>query len=507
MGERSGGSQHGRADRSRAMNAKLSRALLLAPPAITVVIVALGLRIGASHEARAALVYGAPPAERREGVAWTVTLVREDLGVSEPVAGEPLRVDAVMPGGRGASWDGITNADGVVEAWLPLEGVEPGQKLEVSVTSKRAGTLFARGVATVPPYYAPVDSSEPSFLPSSRRTGAIALDALVIGRSLAPEFPSRVLVRATDRASGAPLGGVRITVEPEPGLEAAARTMRTCDNGWGALSLTARAHVVGATLHAEEIKPAGARGGDWFGALPVAGGALFVFLPEGLHASSASQLSVRSPTPRSVGYIEIDDARGRAYAQALELRPDETGMRSARADFPWHAPAGGFVVTSGEAHGAETLSGATLAFPFLAPLQLGDGSAPEMAPCEQWPLLARMTARGFPRPLVLDGFALLRVSAAQARRRGLALALSTVLLAAAVEALLLLRHARRARLELEHMRKALDHALSHEPHRNAGSDVPTPALLEGRAGTVALGLGIALLGFALLAALLLRSSS
>ncbi|WP_394834057.1 hypothetical protein LVJ94_46885 [Pendulispora rubella] len=454
------------------MNPRWERALLVCPPAISVVVIALGLRIGASHDARAARVYGAPPASGQHGLAWTVALMREDRGVKEPVPNEPLRVSVTQQGGHGATWEGMTNADGVAEAWLALEGVAPGERLAAQVVAARTGEDFAHGMVTVPPQRTDsIDERTPTFLAANRRAGTIALDALVIGRALAAEFPSRVLVRATDAATGAALGNVRITVEPEPGLEVATPTARTCDNGWAEVAMTARAHVVGASFRAEEGKGKNARAGEWFGAIPVAGGAFSVSLPE-----AGGSLTVRSPSPRPVAYVEIDDEKGRARGYALDLKVDGSGMRSASIPFPTDAPEKGFVIASGEAHGAENLSGATLAFPY----------APPAAACELRPTLARMTARVFPRPVVLDGLGPVHMVAARARARGLRLAVWTVLLSALVEGLLLLRHAKRGRIGFARL---------------------PPELIEGRVGSVAVGLGIGLLGFALLAALLLRSAS
>jgi len=472
------------------MSATWERALLLAPPAITVVVIALGLRIGASHEARAARVYGAPPSTARRGLAWTVAVEREDRGVSEPVPGEPLVAQAQMGADRTAHWEGSTNADGVAEAWLALEGAAPGDRVDLSVSSKRDGAVLARGKATVPPAHELRDISDRRlpFLAASRQDGAIRLDVFVVDRALAAEFPSRALIQAKDAHSGARLGGVRIVVEPEPGLEAAPQSVVTCEAGWAELSLTARAHVVGASLHAQMAASVtdAARVGDWFGAIPVAGGALFVPMPTVLPADSSREMAVHSPTPQSRAYVEIDDAQGRAFARAVDLLPDETGMRSARFEVPALLPGNDFLVVSSDPRGAEKPAGATLVYPFLVARPAANASEA----CGDLQHLVEgienKEPAGFPRPLVLDGLVPVHALAAQARHRGLRLALGTVLLAALVEALLLLRQAKRGRTAL----RALP-----------------PQIVEGRAGTVAVGLGIALLGFALLAALLLRSSS
>ncbi|HWL87933.1 MAG TPA: hypothetical protein VNO21_19150 [Polyangiaceae bacterium] len=455
------------------------RALLLAPPLLTVLVIALGLRIGASQEARAAFVHGAPPSKARHGLAWTITLVREDRGVDEPVAGEPLLVTARRAGADAVRWEGTTNADGIAEAWLALEGAAPGDRVDLRISSPRDGAVFAHGPAIVPAGAHAAPAGPPSFLPPSHRGGTIALDVLPVDGAIAAEFPARVLVHATDTASGGPLARVRIAVDPEPGLEVLEPAMVLCPNGWSSFRATARAHVVGVSLRAED--PTGPTG-EWYGAIPVAGGALFASVPIEMRANAPAEIRVQSPTPRPFAYVEADDDQGRAFAQVVDLLPDPTGMRGGRFSLPPLPPSAGFVVASGSPHGAEELTGPTLAFPFFA---VSDADAARTSDCDTLPLLANRKPNGFPRSLVLSGLTAVHASAARARHRGLTLALWTVLVAGLLEALLLLRKARRGRAALVGL---------------------PPQLLEGRAGTVAVGVGIALLGFALLAALLLRSA-
>ncbi|HEX3344763.1 MAG TPA: hypothetical protein VHS09_09335, partial [Polyangiaceae bacterium] len=133
------------------MSARFERLLLLAAPAAAMATVALGLRIGAGHAVRAAVVYGAPPSGAGTGLAWQVVAFDEERGYREPaphleldVLARALDVDA-PEGGREARWHGATSDDGAVEMLLPF--ASPAVHLEV-----RAGRrLLAAGDAAPPP--------------------------------------------------------------------------------------------------------------------------------------------------------------------------------------------------------------------------------------------------------------------------------------------------------------------------------------------------------------------
>lgn len=478
------------------MGPRWQKTALIAPPLVAVAVVALGLRLAASGSVDAAVVVGAPPAGAREGLAWPVVVKREEQGVAEPRAAHAIAVHARRRDGSEALWEGATDEQGVAEAWLPLAGIAPGEVLALAVRS--AGDTRARPLAegdvTVPPAWtaelARADAA-PAFLPPALREGAIALDVTIPGGALVTEFPTRVLVRATDRASGAPKAGVHLRFEPEPGLETASPLAVTCTNGWAEMVATARAHVVGSAIHA---RASDGTGGEWFGAWPARGGAFAVPVPSSVDARAPLETYVAGPRQRRHAYVEVNDTHGRARAASVPLRATDVALgggdaRSEPLTLPGMLPGVAWVIAASEPRAAETLSGATLATPFL----VAEPGLPHLVPdtCARWPALAAAAATGFPRTAVLDGFAPRRAELARTRRRGVGLALFALALAAALETLLLVRFARRARAAIEDAEEAF---------REGGA-----RFVEGRAGTVLVGLGVALLGFALLAALLLSS--
>jgi hypothetical protein len=101
-------------------------------------------------------------------------------------------------------------------------------------------------------------------------------------------------------------------------------------------------------------------------------------------------------------------------------------------------------------------------------------------PCDAGALLATRAASGFPRWTALDGFADRRHAAMGKRRLGLAIGLSALAAAAMLEALLVLGSARRA-----------------------GAELGQSLVKRSPVGSVAIAVLAVLLGFALVAALLL----
>jgi hypothetical protein len=269
-------------------------------------------------------------------------------------------------------------------------------------------------------------------------------------------------IRALDRATGAPLAGVAIDAEPEPGLDIASPHAVTCASGWAELVVTPTFHVTGVSLHARKNE----KEGLWFGAVPIAGGASHVSLPLRIAPGAARRADVAAAGATGTIYAEVDDAEGRVAAAALagpralfELPPLDEGLY--------------WVVTSNVPRGAEQIEGGTVARPLLVTTEALD-------PCALGARLAPSAATGFPRTVLVDGSAGRHAAAQSQRRLGTAIGLSALAIAALLEGLLVVGAARRAKIELG-------------PRFSRKSPV----------GSVAIGLLAALLGFALLAALLL----
>ncbi len=470
---------------------RVRQVILVATPMVAVATLALGLRIGARDSVRAALVYSAPPAKAQKGFAWQLQLFREELAVREVLPLPSLRVRA-HDGSKETTWTGSTNVDGIAEVWLDLPGADADDAVELTVDVPGVGPkpdeILARG--TVHAVRRPPDgATKQGGLAPSRRDGKILLDVAVTGQRLTPGFPTSLWVHATDAIGGAPLGGIRIDTDPEPGLTFAKSSAVTCTNGWARLEGVAMGHVLGTGLVA---KASDGREGHWFGAIPVAGGSAFVPLPEHVAPGTPLKLVATLPTVRRLGYAEVDDETGRAFAQTLSFEPDSGGALRAPIDVRPLGPGLYWLVTSGEPRGAETLSGSAMARPFyVGEPPPGTGSDPV---CGAGPALAVAEPPRFARTLALDGFVAMRGPANEKRERGRAIALTGLLFAALLETLLIVSGARSNAKERAREEAALDG----ETRENVG--------FHATGLHVAIGLCVALLGFALLAAVVLYRS-
>ncbi len=193
-------------------------------------------------------------------------------------------------------------------------------------------------------------------------------------------------------------------------------------------------------------------------------------------------IGVTMPTVRGAAYVEIDDAAGRAWAAAPvpAAQPDGTSTVTAKA--PGLAPGLYWAVAAGDPASAASLSAGTLARPFFvassdeAAFAYGTeraACAPPNDPRETASALSSCLTLSAITPAArwtaLDGFVMQRALDRAARARGLAVALGAIAIAILLEAALLMR-----------------------------------AAAGGRARTVAVAVLVGLLGFALLAAFIVR---
>jgi hypothetical protein len=273
-------------------------------------------------------------------------------------------------------------------------------------------------------------------------------------------FPGSVWVRATD-AAGQPLESVTLAVEPEPGLEVTNARATTCASGWAEILVTPTFHTAGVSIHAR------AEGADglWYGAVPVIGGGSFVALPSRLEPNTLRTVDVHGAKTRGPIYVELDDGHGRIRAEVLESPRGAFEIPPLAAGTYW-------LVTSSEPSGAEALAGGAGAVPFVV-------EPPGRPSCDIGAALALATPAGFPRTIGLDGFAAQRGHARKRQRLGATIGVSALAIGAMLETLLLLRAAKQGA------------ALSPRLTKRA------PAM------SLAMALLAALLGFALLAALVL----
>jgi hypothetical protein len=484
------------------------RLLLVLTPAVAMAAVAVGLRLGARGGSRAAIVYGAP-ASRAGKLAWQIVVFDEDQGAREPVAGLDVAVLA-RAGDASAQWHGVTDADGVAEAQLGLLDAT-GVSLEV-----RSGpAVLARGDAAAPPWRSEAPADDPAqtrartqtqtgWLRFARREGAIVLDVAALGQRVAPGFPAELWVHATDATSRSPVGGVTVALDDDtsldpggaspdassrsaeggagPGGGAPAATPaggRADSRGWVRIVAVPVGLAVTVTLHARA--PDG-RSGEWIGGLFMSPGAPDLDVPRRIEPGAAIPIGVTMPTVRSTAYLEIDDARGRAWAATPALAPEPDGRSAVRSQAPALPPGLYWAVAAADPAAASTLTSGTLARPFFvassdeAALALGSDRAACTPPRDVRETasavsscLALSAITPAPRWIALDGFVMQAAQGREARARGLAVALGALAVAIVLEATLLMRAA-------------------------AGS----------RARTVAVAILVGLLGLALLAAFIVR---
>ena len=441
----------------------------------TVLSVAFGLRFGARRSVRAAIVYGAPAARSSTGLAWSLLVLEEDLGTRSPLARFDVAVSARCRAST-SEWRGATNEDGVAEVGLAFPAPPPpNEAIEFEVRS--GDTILANGRAAWPP--APAHAAAPPWMPFAQRSGPIELDVAVPSGRAAPSFRTALWVRASE--AGGPSRGARVTnvaVEVEGGASLVAVTRaRTDAEGWAEIDVIPVGLAVTLRLTAKD--PSG-RTGEWTGGLTMSPGAANIATRDRFAPGESPEFEVTWPTARTAGYIEVDDAIGRAWA---------TTSLGSRVIAPPLAPGLYWAVASGDPGGAAGFAPGAIARPFVIAASddralaygadrdecsaLGDARLPSrrLASC-----LAVTPIVPAARWVALDGFVQAHARDGAKRMQGLTIALGAVVTSMVLEAMLLLRAAFSARREMR------------------------------SAWRIALGVLVAVLGFLLLAAFLLRAA-
>lgn len=518
----------------------LRRVLQVTAPIVAIFTLMIGLRIGAGEAVRAAVVFGAHPGapapDGKTRLAWQVLTFLDDRGVRETIPMKGLTVTARSKG-KVSEWKGESNIDGIAEAALSFDGFSPGDEVELEVRVPNEKDPIASGVAIFPPPppEPAIEEEKPerrSIRPTAER-GAIRMQVLIEGGRLVPGFPTPVWVYFP-QPEGVARSQIRVRVFPEPGILAEREELKPCPDGWAEAALIAQAHVVGTKfiatpdLHTrrpdtdagapaatdagpedagDAAAPSLAGGGslpsdvdpkkygEWLGVMPVAAGAFYIGIDRVLEENRATRAVLVAPNPRNVAYAEIQDRRGRIVAAALEPKV-EPGDPTPRARFEIPPLTAGlyWIVASGEPRGGEHMQGAATARAFLV------GKGPPGAVvnardlCSAGPYLAHQTAPGAKRWIAIDGLPA-RSSANRFRHNlGMAIAMISLLAAALLETLLLVAASREARITLQLAE------LEEE-------DKPTEAVTaKPPGGSLAIALLIAILGFALLAALLVAKA-
>ncbi|HSY24392.1 MAG TPA: hypothetical protein VK841_19830 [Polyangiaceae bacterium] len=444
--------------------------------AAAVLAVAFGLRFGASPSVRAAIVFGAPASGAGAGLAWTLVVLEGDRGARSPLARFDVAVSA-RAGSSAAEWRGTTNEDGVAEALLAFPAA-PLPSTAIDIEVRNGDTVLAIGRAA-PPHVLAQTPALP-WMPFAQRTGPIALDVAVPSGRAAPGFATPVWVRATEAAGpsrGARVADVDVDVEPEASVASAVAQGRTDPEGWEEIDVVPVGLAVALHLTAKDRN---GRTGEWIGGLTMSPGAANLATRDRVSPGESPAFDVTWPTARTAGYVEIDDAAGRAWA---------TTSLAAHVTAP-PLPAGLYwVVASGDPGGATSFGPGSIARAFA--VAGGDDAAlaygadrdecgapgdPRVPARQLASCLAVTPLVPAPRWVALDGFVGAHARDAAKRAQGLAVAVGAVFTAMALETVLLLRVALSARAGL----------------RSASS--------------VVAGVLVAALGFLLLAAFLLRAA-
>jgi hypothetical protein len=475
---------------------RTERALAALTPFVAMAAVGLGLRVGAPDTIRTAEVFGAPAASAGTGLSWQIAAFEEGHGVRVPIADTSVAVIA-SAGGEQVRSLGRTNADGVAEVSLPLQ---TGGPIELAVIGAAAGKegkseeLWAIGTAARPPGdIGESGAAAGPWMPFSRRTGPLMIDVAVVGQRAAPGFPAMLCVHVTSAITRAAVEDVDVTVIEDPSL-AEARGGRTDSAGWATIQAT----PVGLALALElAVRSNDGAQGSWIGGLVAAPGGAEIRMRARFSPDEAPELEVVTTSARATEYVEVDDAHGRAWATALDFAGAPGEPRHATLRPPKLAPGLYWAIASGASDGAAAWSAGTTMRPFFVAASddaaLAMGSHPIGCSARRdareargalWPCLATASPRPMPRWMALDGAAAKRTTAAHARNRGLAIALAALFIASLLEATLLARVGRAARVAF------------------AGADEPPPS--GSRMSSWLVATCVALLGFALLAAFLTR---
>ena len=261
-------------------------------------------------------------------------------------------------------------------------------------------------------------------------------------------------------------------------------TATTCALGWARIDASARIYNAALGLRA---KLADGRSGKWYGALPIATGATRADPPDVVKGDGAA-LVVEG---RTTVYAEIDDAEGRAFGGWAKLPGiwavgrRSSFLRSLRGSSGSSRRASRAAPRSWTSRRSRDRSSSR-----GRRCPQGRRRATIRAPSR--PTFALHPAGGFRRWTALDGFVARKDANGSRRKRGITIGLTALGVASVLELILLLQVARSGR----------------KLKADAFADIDESVALMKRSSAVSVVIGVllAMLGFGLLAAILLLRS-
>ncbi len=449
---------------------------ILAAPVLSFATLAVGLGLGASGETTAAIIEGAAPGSNHAGIAWQARVYRADRGVREVVPNLRIHVHAKYKDQERTA-DLRTTPDGAAEIVFDFAGITSGDDVAIDVTSDDGRTTLAEGEARVPES---IPRTIPSgTLPALQKKGPASLEVVIDGGSLPVDLWTNLWVRATNAGKAIPRDTI-VQLDAMDGLEVDTSSKRVsevapqgaqredwspiCGDGWALFPVRAHATNLQARFHLGDAQ--------WIGILPTMLGATVARETARDEKTGARMLEVtRAVSQETNVYVEVDDDAGRLWAATPTLRVDTDGFARAKLPLPDLNSKSLWATASSEPNGAERILGGTTSRPL--------GLVPDApAPCVEGPLPAAFHPVGFPRAAVLDGFIAARARTAARRKKGMSIAIGALVIGAIVEVLIVLRGAAR------------------------GRTVNAP-WITGKTGSILIGMGLAVLGFSMLAAFVL----
>lgn len=438
----------------------MNRALLVALPLVTVLVVAFALLVvGAPRAQYSAELFGGPT-DGATRLGWRVAVFEQVQDAVEPARFARLAVRATLSDGRRFDWRGATDAGGMASLSFKL-GVRPARgPLQVEVTTPALRTPLAQGT---------VELSRARWFSRARtrggyiagkQTGALRVRAAPGRGVFAVPFRDPLWIEVRD-ASG-PVQGARLDLRGES-VDVFTQGQPVTDaDGRAVVAIVPRDFYVALSIRA--TAPGGEHG-SWYSTLPVVAGAL--------HAVRAGdRLVVRSPIGRPLAFYAVINERERLQGGPIALTADaQGGARGSVALGPLpHGPL--WAMVSSE---PDLASQGTVGWP----LRAGRG-APSLL--EDAPPRSVVV----PDRLLLDGLPAARARDAARRRRARWLALAFSLVASVLVGLLLVAEVRGASARLErHLRASGE----------APEDVERVAAPRGLFWTLAVAVLCVALGF------------